>query len=697
MGIFDRTAHLLHQPFASLQAASLVFGGPPRRGRGRRRHGRVAMAICIGSVAGTSLGFVAAQASTDAIVRFIQRTPNPTTPNGSFNTVSCISTTSCEAVGSNVNKQGATVTLAAVWNGTDWARQATPEPSGTIDGQLSSVSCVSATSCEAVGLYVKGSGPALTLAELWNGASWTIQTTPNPSRAISSSLDSVSCVSGTSCEAVGIYLKHVKGSLVQVTLAEMWNGTAWARQVTPNPTGATDSSLDGVSCVSTTSCEAVGDSYTKSSNVTVTLAEVWNGTAWGVQVTPSPSGAIYSSISGVSCVSAGSCEAVGYSTDSSGVAVTLAEVWNGAAWGVQVTPNPPGADTSLLSGVSCVRPTSCEAVGLHAKGSGVAVTLAEVWNGTAWSIQTTPKPTGATASGLSSVSCVSRTNCTAVGSYFNSSGLSVSLGEVWNGTSWGVQATPNPAGADTSSLHSVSCVSAGSCEAAGSYTDSSGVEVTLGEVWNGTAWGLQATPNPPGADTSNLHSVSCVSAASCEAVGSYTDSSGVEVTLGEVWNGTAWSVQTTSDVAGATASGLSSVSCVSAGSCEAVGSYTDSSGVEVTLGEVWNGTSWSIQTTPNAAGADTSSLHSVSCVSAGSCEAVGSYTDSSGVEVTLGEVWNGTSWATKVTPNPPGATASGLSSVSCVGAGSCEAVGSYTNIPGVSGAGVTVTLAMANN
>jgi len=541
MGIFDRTAHLLHQPFASLQAASLVFGGPPRRGRGRRRHGRVAMAICIGSVAGTSLGFVAAQASTDAIVRFIQRTPNPTTPNGSFNTVSCISTTSCEAVGSNVNKQGATVTLAAVWNGTDWARQATPEPSGTIDGQLSSVSCVSATSCEAVGLYVKGSGPALTLAELWNGASWTIQTTPNPSRAISSSLDSVSCVSGTSCEAVGIYLKHVKGSLVQVTLAEMWNGTAWARQVTPNPTGATDSSLDGVSCVSTTSCEAVGDSYTKSSNVTVTLAEVWNGTAWGVQVTPSPSGAIYSSISGVSCVSAGSCEA------------------------------------------------------------------------------------------------------------------------------------------------------------AGSYTDSSGVEVTLGEVWNGTAWGLQATPNPPGADTSNLHSVSCVSAASCEAVGSYTDSSGVEVTLGEVWNGTAWSVQTTSDVAGATASGLSSVSCVSAGSCEAVGSYTDSSGVEVTLGEVWNGTSWSIQTTPNAAGADTSSLHSVSCVSAGSCEAVGSYTDSSGVEVTLGEVWNGTSWATKVTPNPPGATASGLSSVSCVGAGSCEAVGSYTNIPGVSGAGVTVTLAMANN
>ena len=60
-------------------------------------------------------------------------------------------------------------------------------------------------------------------------------------------------------------------------------------------------------------------------------------------------------------------------------------------------------------------------------------------------------------------------------------------------------------------------------------------------------------------------------------------------------------------------------------------------------------------------------------------------------------MWNGTSWATKVTPNPPGATASGLSSVSCVGAGSCEAVGSYTNIPGVSGAGVTVTLAMANN
>jgi hypothetical protein len=58
---------------------------------------------------------------------------------------------------------------------------------------------------------------------------------------------------------------------VDVTLAERWNGSSWAIQSTPNPTGARSNILYGVSCPSTTACTAVGD-Y-KSSRLIKTLAE----------------------------------------------------------------------------------------------------------------------------------------------------------------------------------------------------------------------------------------------------------------------------------------------------------------------------------------------------------------------------------------------------------------------------------------
>src|SRR5947209_3840531 len=80
------------------------------------------------------------------------------------------------------------------------------------------------------------------------------------------------------------------------------------------------------------------------------------------------------------------------------------------------------------------------------------VTLAERWNGTGWSVQRTPNPSGALVSSLRGVSCTAPTACTAVGSYVSSVGAQVPLAERLNGTSWSVQATPNPSFAVVSSL-----------------------------------------------------------------------------------------------------------------------------------------------------------------------------------------------------------------------------------------------------
>jgi hypothetical protein len=640
-----------------------------------RRFRAVVVVVALAFVALAPVGALASGTSWA-----IQATPNPSGARPSFlNGVACTSATACTAVGDYTNSLGTPVTLAERWNGTSWAIQATPNPSGAQASFLNGVSCTSATACTAVGTYGNSVGTTVTLAERWNGTSWAIQATPNPSGALSSFLQGASCTSATTCTAVGGYINSVG---TDVTLAERWNGTSWAIQATPNPSGARYPVLQGVSCTSATACTAVGG-YTNSGGIPVTLAERWNGTSWAIQATPNPSGAKGSFLQGVSCTSATACTAVGWYTNSGGTNVTLAEHWNGSSWAIQVTPNPTGAKGGFLNGVACTSATACTAVGSYVNSGFTDVTLAERWNGTSWAIQATPNPSGAKASYLWRLSCTSATACTAVGSYTNSFGTDVTLAERWNGTSWTIQVTPNPSGALSSFLQGVSCTSATACTAVGYYLNSGGTYVTLAERWNGNSWAIQATPNPSGAKFSYLNGVSCTSATACTAVGYYTNSFGTDVTLAERWNGTSWTIKVSPNPSGAKSSFLSAVSCTAATACTAVGGYINSGGTHVTLAERWNGTSWAIQVTPNPSGAKASFLSGVSCTSATACTAVGSYTNSFGTPVTLAEGWNGTSWAIQATPNPSGAISSFLQGVSCTSATACTAVGDYAGFGGI--------------
>jgi hypothetical protein len=88
-----------------------------------------------------------------------------------------------------------------------------------------------------------------------------------------------------------------------------------------------NSELNGVSCVSPTTCVAVGD-YWGAAGIDHTLIESWNGVAWSV--VPSPSLAAERTLYGVSCSSANWCVAVGtHRTDISMSSRTLVESWNG--------------------------------------------------------------------------------------------------------------------------------------------------------------------------------------------------------------------------------------------------------------------------------------------------------------------------------------------------------------------------------
>jgi hypothetical protein len=349
----------------------------------------------------------------------------------------------------------------------------------------------------------------------------------------------------------------------------------WSIQSTPNPSEATHSVLRGDSCTSSSACTAVGQYATTTMSLQA-LAEVWNGTSWAVKTVPNPTGATQSALGGVSCTSSSTCTAVGWYSNSAGTIVTLAEAWNGTSWSVQTTPNPSEATSSYLNGVSCTSSSACVAVGEYQHHTGMSSTtyaFAEVWNGTSWTVKSVPNPAETTDSALSGVSCTSSSACTAVGSYNN-----FTLAEAWNGTSWSVQTTPNPAEAAASSLRGVSCTSTSACVAVGEYQHHSGMSSTtyaFAEVWNGTSWTVKSVPNPAETTASALSGVSCTSSSACTAVGSY--SSSILGILAELWNGASWVYQlpTTEPGPHVTSSKLLGVSCWSTAVCEGAGKYTE--------------------------------------------------------------------------------------------------------------------------
>jgi hypothetical protein len=235
----------------------------------------------------------------------------------------------------------------------------------------------------------------------------------------------------------------------------------------------------------------------------------------------------------------------------------------------------------------------------------------------------------------------------------------------------------------------VSCPRANDCVAVGGSPSA-----PLVERWNGRAWEIQPAPSPAGAQSSSLAAVSCVKPKACTAVGSYTPSRPplAQATLAERWNGRVWEIQPTPNATGAQSSSLDGVSCPNRHVCTAVGhSFTNSIpyGVLSTLAERWNGRRWEIQATPNPTDAHDTQLYGVSCPKRRVCTAVG--TSISAIQTTLAESWSGATWAIEPSPNPPqgtGVIESSLFGVSCPTRRACTAVGDSTvsgpnGVPGV--------------
>src|SRR5207247_994000 len=100
---------------------------------------------------------------------------------------------------------------------------------------------------------------------------------------------------------------------------------------------------------------------------------------------------------------------------------------------------------------------------------------------------------------------------------------------------------------------------------------------------------------------SALHAVTVMESSNVWGVGEYWGGSAYQ-TLVEHWDGTSWSIVTSPNV-GSSDNYLESEVAIAANDVWAVGHYIDL-GISRTLAEHWNGISWSLVATPNASSRD---------------------------------------------------------------------------------------------
>jgi hypothetical protein len=358
---------------------------------------------------------------------------------------------------------------------------------------------------------------------------WKIKESPNPGGASDTNLYDISCEPSTSvCTSVG---KSTTGT--DSPIAQRWNGTSWSEQAAAKKSGATHTRLFGVDCPSEIRCLAVGNH--QSAEGPSLLSEIWNEGKWTVQTTPLPAESTSSEFVAIGCNSTANCTAVG-SALIGGVETAIAERWTSPNWALSSLPIPAGAKASRLNGVDCLWSNFCVAVGSYIpEGKFLPESLVMFWNA-GWTVQSVPKPhEKANESILLDVSCTPTPNrCTAVGTWKILT-IPFTMAYRFDGTStWTLQSTPNVSEASGASnvLEGVSCATETSCTAVGAWKAPGGSTQTLAQHWNGSSWSIQGTPNPAGASFSSLKGVSC-QGANCLGTG-WSTTGTTDTTLSEI-------------------------------------------------------------------------------------------------------------------------------------------------------------------
>ncbi|HTW10639.1 MAG TPA: hypothetical protein VME46_24265 [Acidimicrobiales bacterium] len=308
------------------------------------------------------------------------------------------------------------------------------------------------------------------------GSGWAVIQEPGAG-GIAGLLRGVACAP-SACVAVGTELVGGQSdALVELISLSAANPTVSPAEVVL-PRGWSGASLSGIACVAARWCMAVGHG-TFSGQLHPLVVTGW-GSTWSVPASVSKLAAIVGSFEGVACTAIARCLTVGYL----GQRHPWAASWSGDLWKASYT----SVVTGELNGVSCAAANQCVAVGNY-DVAGALGTLLVIQSATGWhqGAARTSGP-GTAAAGLTSVSCPSNAPCLAVGEMGDNQPPVVlrqnapTSPSLWAAAKWAQLPQPaNPSGEPDTGLYGAWCWTTANCVAVGALASS---DVTSGGVPN---------------------------------------------------------------------------------------------------------------------------------------------------------------------------------------------------------------------
>jgi hypothetical protein len=354
------------------------------------------------------------------------------------------------------------------------------------------------------------SSPSLSAQEC--GTAWRIVPCPNFG-ADNNELYGVDAASANDVWAVGRY----DDPAGYKTLSLRWNGSAWNVVPTPN-VGSSFNQLFSVAAISPDNAWAVGAS-SNDNLIHQPLIAHWEGTEWSIvpaALAPGSSAFLY----GIAAIGADDIWAVGYIQVGFSAQQPLTMHWDGTSWSLVTSPSTSPANRDILWAVSALAADNIWATGYSADAvTGEIRTLIQHWNGSAWSIVPSPNPTGSIYNFSWGIEAVSATDVWVMGRSY-AGDLYPTLIERWNGSAWSI--TPSPSKQFYNELFDAAALSSTDVWAVGRNGGGFSDNIAMVMHWNGSAWSVVANPNPPGATENNfLYSVEAVSPQDVWAVGTY--------------------------------------------------------------------------------------------------------------------------------------------------------------------------------
>jgi hypothetical protein len=277
------------------------------------------------------------------------------------------------------------------FDGTTWTAFPAPMIKGDNNSFLQGVVAISPTLAWAAGNVTDGTHPGQVI-EQWNGTKWSLFPGPKFGKKDQADVFAMTSSSANDVWAIGS-LVNLGTGLVS-SLFEHWNGTAW----TATTVESNNEFLFGASADATNDAWAVG--FHGSDNIG-TAAMHWDGANWKRVTTPNV-GQGANKLNAVLALAPNDAWAVGFSTPVAppqrSATLTLIEHFDGTSWAVVPSPNvgPNSANQSnRLLGLTANSANDIWAFGSYfaADGSGHQMTLLLHWDGTSWTIASSPNPT----------------------------------------------------------------------------------------------------------------------------------------------------------------------------------------------------------------------------------------------------------------------------------------------------------------